>query len=172
MPRFVLLLGSNIDPLRFMPAAGKALALRFDVQSTSGTYVGPAIRSVHSSERAPDPEFHNQAMVIETSESLRETRARLRTIEAELDRVRTDDTHAPRTIDIDIVGALDATGNLVAPIDEGLFQHHFVALPVTEVARHSRVEGDDRSMLEIATALGPPPAGFRRLASSITERSE
>jgi GTP cyclohydrolase I len=105
--RAVVALGSNIDRERNLPEAIRLLR-RHDgiaVERVSRLYESP---SVGGPGDAPD--FYNAAVLICTDLGPEELRAELRAIEKSLERVRTGDPNAPRTIDLDLVYFGDTVG--------------------------------------------------------------
>jgi 2-amino-4-hydroxy-6-hydroxymethyldihydropteridine diphosphokinase len=94
----VLLLGSNIDKERNIPAAISLLAAATAVVDVSPIYESsPVGGSEH-------PSFFNVAVLIQTEEpAARLKDGILSEIERQLHRVRQADVNAPRTIDLDLV---------------------------------------------------------------------
>lgn len=98
MHRVVVILGSNIDKERNLPAAVRLLSGMVEVIDVSGVY-----------ETAPmglleQPRFFNAAILIRTDltpEKLKD--GPLAAVERRLGRHRAADKNAPRTIDLDIV---------------------------------------------------------------------
>jgi 2-amino-4-hydroxy-6-hydroxymethyldihydropteridine diphosphokinase len=116
-----LLLGSNIQPERYLPQAVSLLGEKLRLQAVSSVWETPAVGSA-------GPNFLNAAVLASTSldrESLK-TKV-LRPLEARLGRVRTEDKYAPRTIDIDPV-----TWN-ARPLDDDLWRYAHAAVPVAEL---------------------------------------
>lgn len=131
MHRAYVLLGSNIDKERNLPAAVRLLCERCRVVAVSAVYETQPVG------RTNQPTFFNAAVLIETPLSPAELKWQvLRPIEAQLGRVRTEDPNAPRTIDLDIVLFDDAAFELDgSPIpDPALLKHPHVALPLAEIA--------------------------------------
>ncbi len=96
--RAYLLLGSNIQPEKYLPAACRELAGLGHIVCTSPVYESRAIGDVDS------PNYLNAAVLLATSLSSQQLRCLLREIEARLGRVREPgNRNAARTIDIDIV---------------------------------------------------------------------
>lgn len=130
--RIFVLLGSNIDKERNLPAAARLLAERCQVTSFSQVY-----------ETAPvgleeQPHFLNAAALVETELSAELFREKiLAPIEQALGRVRTQDKNAPRTIDADIILCgqtifdLDADHHIPDP---DLLKFPHVAVPIAELA--------------------------------------
>ena len=156
--RYLLLLGSNVDRERSMARAAQALDKRFEVLARSGVVDGPAVGD------PDDPPFLNRALLVRSALSPAEMRRALHEIETAIGRVRTTDRNAPRTIDIDVLLALDAEGAVLPdpPVHRDLARHHHAAIPAAAVAGDVLLP-DGRTLAEAAAALGPPPGGFRFL---------
>lgn len=98
MHRVAVILGSNIDKERNIVAAVGLLAATARVTAVSTVYESAAV------DRPEQPSFFNAAVLLLTPNSPVELKdGLLATIESRLGRVRTEDKHAPRTIDLDIV---------------------------------------------------------------------
>ena len=122
--KFVLSLGSNIDPLANMQAALARLAALGTLERVSRFYQ----TAPHGAAQGLDP-FVNAAVVLRTRHA--DLKPRLRSIEAALGRVRPAPPNAARTIDID----------LVDPLDSATFDLPYLVVPLAEVApelRHPR----------------------------------
>lgn len=156
--RYLLLLGTNVDREANLARAEALLARRFPVLARSRVYEGPAVGD------PAGPSFLNRALVVRAALGPGALRAELRAAEGALGRRRTKDRNAPRTIDIDILLALDAAGEVLPepPLHEDLLRHHHAALPAAEVAGDAVLPGGG-TLAAAATALGPPPTGFRPL---------
>jgi len=130
--RVFVSLGSNIDKRRNLPAAVRLLSRLCNVVAVSKVY-----------ETIPvgledQPHFWNAAALVETMLDAKSFRQEvLVCIEKRLNRVRTSDKNAPRTIDADItlfndeVFDLDAEHPIPDP-DLLLFPH--VAIPIADLA--------------------------------------
>lgn len=130
--RAYLVLGSNIEKERNVPAALRRLAEHPDIRlvAVSSTYETLPIGSSDA------PTFYNAALIVETpldAHALKWTV--LRPIEEALGRVRTSDPNAPRTIDLDIVlfdrDVFDLDGNPIPDPDIERYPH--VALALAEI---------------------------------------
>jgi 2-amino-4-hydroxy-6-hydroxymethyldihydropteridine diphosphokinase len=117
----VIGVGSNIEPHVFVPAAIRALAAAFGPVHLS--------RFVHTDPigRPAQSRYLNGAVLVRTDLPAERLQDRLRHIEDELGRVRTDDKYAPRTIDLDLV-VYDGT-----PIDPDVGERPFLAAAVAEL---------------------------------------
>ncbi len=89
-------LGSNIDPETNLPLASMRLSELGKSIAASTVYQNPAIAD------KPQPDYLNAAVLIQTTLDPLAIRDKLREIEADLGRVRTEDKFAPRTIDLDL----------------------------------------------------------------------
>jgi 2-amino-4-hydroxy-6-hydroxymethyldihydropteridine diphosphokinase len=130
--RVFVLLGSNIEKETNLPAAARLLIDCCRVIALSQVY-----------ETAPvgleeQPQFLNAAALVETELSARLFREQiLARIERKLNRVRTTDKNAPRTIDADIIlfdrAIFDLDKDHHIP-DPDLLKFPHVAIPVAELA--------------------------------------
>ena len=97
MHRAVVGIGSNIQPRRHTDLARREIARRFALVAESDWEwtepVGAAGQDV----------YLNGAVLVETDLDHAAFRLALRSIEADLGRVRTPEAFAPRTIDLDVV---------------------------------------------------------------------
>lgn len=150
--RAYLLLGSNIDPQRNLPAACQFLARHGRIVRVSNVYESPP------ADGSAQANYLNAAMLIETPLSAAELRRNvLPRIEAELGRVRDPhDKFAARTIDIDLAlfdqDAISTT-DLQIP-DPDLERRIFVAVPLAEIAPDYVHPTTGRTLREIAMQLG------------------
>jgi 2-amino-4-hydroxy-6-hydroxymethyldihydropteridine diphosphokinase len=142
--------GSNIKPERHILAALKLLQERVAVTATSTFYRTRAVRGSNQ------PDFYNGVWRIATSlqpETLKFDV--LRTIEAELGRARTDDTHADRPIDLDLViyeQRCNHSTDLVLP-DPDIRRRAFLALPLFELAPALTLPDTGESIADIAAGM-------------------
>lgn len=117
----ILLLGSNIEPERNIPAALDLLSQATVIEVKSHIWETEAVGS-------SGPNFLNIAVRIDTAFDVDKIKKEIiNPIEQELKRVRTEDKYAPRTIDIDII----IFRNQV--LDPNLWEKAFIALPVSEL---------------------------------------
>lgn len=157
--RAVISLGSNIDKERNLPAAIRLLAKMCTIISVSDIYetapVGePNGPPAGSKERL---NFWNAAALVETDLSPNQLREQvLNRIEKKLDRVRTEDKNAPRTIDLDLtlyddeILELDQDHHIPDP---DLLKHVHVARPVAELIPQGLHPETGQSYEEIARNL-------------------
>ncbi len=115
-------LGSNLEPVKNLRRAVEILKMRCHVLQVASAWETPAVGTT-------GPNFFNSAVSLLTEHDPITLKFRcLRSIEAELGRVRSSDKYAPRTIDLDPVVA-DAT-----VLDERLWSYAYLALPIAELA--------------------------------------
>lgn len=122
-------LGSNIEPERYLALAVKGLHALGEIRSVSMVYQNPSIGPT------PQPDFLNAAVAVATGFPAGEIRACLRALEAELDRVRTQDKFAARTIDLDLCLLGDRIlrePELVVPDPDLLTRAHLI-VPIAEL---------------------------------------
>lgn len=140
MHEVVLLLGSNIEPVKYIKEAYDLLKKRVTLIKVSSVWQSDAVGS-------DGPPFLNVALLVAThldqSTLVDEI---LHPIEQQLKRVRTEDKNAPRTIDIDII-IWDKK-----LIDQKLFTYAHLAVPTSEVIPHF-VSPFNQSLKEVAKKL-------------------
>jgi 2-amino-4-hydroxy-6-hydroxymethyldihydropteridine diphosphokinase len=126
--RAFLLLGSNLEPEIHLPKAARELARFGRIGKVSRVYQSRPVA------RPGQPDFLNGGVLLETNLDLFFLSDHLRSLEAELGRVRGADKHAARTIDIDIClfGARIDAEPVVIPAAE-LVEHAHVAVPIAEL---------------------------------------
>jgi 2-amino-4-hydroxy-6-hydroxymethyldihydropteridine diphosphokinase len=144
--RAYIAIGSNIAPETNIPKALEALSERCRIEGISRFYRS---RPLNRPEQA---DFINGACVIETGLSPRELKYRiLREIEKSLDRVRTSDRYAARTIDIDIAlyeNEVIYEEDLVIP-DPDIVERPFLYLPLLDLDADLRVPGMEMALREV-----------------------
>jgi 2-amino-4-hydroxy-6-hydroxymethyldihydropteridine diphosphokinase len=142
-------LGSNIKPEKHLRLAAERL-IEFGEQTTfSSVYQSPAIGPT------PQADFLNAAAKLRTNLDPLTIRRRLRQIEADLDRVRTEDKFAPRTIDLDLCllgERILSSETLVLP-DPALLVHAHLAVPMAELAPNHRHPETNEHLRKIAQRL-------------------
>jgi 2-amino-4-hydroxy-6-hydroxymethyldihydropteridine diphosphokinase len=142
-------IGSNISPEKYLPLAISRLHQLGKLLKTSCVYQNPAVG------RPEQEDFLNAAVLIDTALPPLEIRNHLRVIEKDLDRVRTDDKFAARTIDLDLCllgnQILDLTE--IALPDPDLMTRAHLAVPLAELAPdfHHPITGE--SLQQIADRL-------------------
>lgn len=123
-------IGSNISPESYLPRAVRGLASLGRVAAVSTVYQSRSLGS------RPQPDFLNAVARLETDWAPLALRQRLRDIETDLDRLRSEDAYAPRTIDLDLTlygSALLDTPELTLPSPE-IMTRSFVAVPLADLA--------------------------------------
>jgi len=95
----------------------------------SPVYQNPAIAD------EPQPDYLNAAVLIETALNPLAIRDKLRAIEADLGRIRTEDKFAPRTIDLDlcILGDRVLNHELLSLPDPDLLKRAHLAVTLAEL---------------------------------------
>ncbi len=148
MARVYLSLGSNLEPLRYLPAAIRELRAHFGVLSVSPAYRSTAV----GFEGA---EFVNLAVGLDTDLSPETLNDWLHALEDRHGRRRDVARYSDRTLDIDIVFyddlVLNGPGHLQLPRNE--LQHAFVLRPVADIAPDYRHPVSGRSMTELWAAF-------------------
>lgn len=152
MARAFIGIGSNINPEENIPRALRLLKDAVQVVGISTFYRTEAL------ERRELPAFYNGAIAVETDLPPRDLKFRiLRAIEQRLRRQRSEDSHAPRTIDLDLLLydelVLDEN-DLVLP-DPDILRRAFLAVPLCELAPEMILPGDGRSICAIAAGFHP-----------------
>lgn len=122
-------LGSNIDPETNLPLAAARLSELGNPIAISTVYQNPAIAD------EPQPDYLNAAVLIETALDPLTIRKKLREIEADLGRIRTEDKFAPRTIDLDlcILGDRVLDHELLSLPDPDLLKRAHLAVTLAEL---------------------------------------
>ena len=142
-------LGSNIDPETNLPLAAARLSELGKPIAISTVYQNPAIAD------EPQPDYLNAAVLIETTLDPLTIRDKLREIEADLERIRTEDKFAPRTIDLDLclLGDRVLDYELISLPDPDLLKRAHLAVTLAELRPDflHPITGD--SLEEIANEL-------------------
>jgi GTP cyclohydrolase I len=130
--RALIAVGSNIEAEHNVLRALRLLQAHplFVIDAISRLYASEAIGP------DPRPPFINAAVRLSTDLDPLEIRKELRSIEAELGRVRTEDRYAPRTIDLDLAmieGVTIDDDGLVIP-DPEIPSRAYLAFPLADVA--------------------------------------
>lgn len=146
-------LGSNILPEHYLPLAVHHLRQLGTLIACSNIYQNPAIGD------EPQPDYLNAAVLIETSLRPLEMRDKLRELEARLDRVRTSDKYAARTIDLDLCIYGDLQLELPAFIlpDPDILTRAHLALTLAELHPDHIYPGSERTLRSIAQEFIPEP---------------
>ncbi len=122
-------LGSNIDPETNLLLASTRLSKLGNPIAISTVYQNPAIAD------EPQQDYLNAAVLIETTLDPLVIRDKLREIEADLGRIRTEDKFAPRTIDLDlcILGDRVLDHELLTLPDPDLLKRAHLAVTLAEL---------------------------------------
>lgn len=151
MNRAFLVLGSNIDAARNLPAAVALLRERGRVVRTSRVYESPPV------DGSLQPNYLNAAVLLETPLGIRELREPvIAEIEQRLGRERDPaNRYAARTIDIDVAlfnrEVAEIDGRPVP--DPDILVRPFVAVPLAELDGDFVHPGDGRMLAQIAAGL-------------------
>ncbi|MDY0020140.1 MAG: 2-amino-4-hydroxy-6-hydroxymethyldihydropteridine diphosphokinase [Anaerolineae bacterium] len=148
--RSFISLGSNIDSEANLREAVRRLAQRCTLLAVSSVYETAPVGKIDQ------PNFLNAAALIETPLTAAQLKTEvLEAIEQELNRVRTDDKNAPRTIDLDIAlfddQVLDV-GSRHIP-DPDILKYPHVAVPLADLAPQVCHPETGQTLSEIAQAL-------------------
>lgn len=162
--RAVVLLGSNINKEKNLPAAVRLLRQMAEVLAVSSVYETAAVGGgrPETDRGARQPNFFNAAVLVETPLGAADFKQHvLAQIEARLRRVRTADPNAPRTIDADLVLFNDQ----VFDLDE---RHH---IPDPDLLRFAHAAGP---VAELLPEMAHPETGepLREIATRLLAVSE
>ncbi len=164
MVRAFVAIGSNINPEENVKKAIRLLTLETQVITISTVYL------TEPEGRPEQPPFYNLVVKVGTEMPPKEFKYRvLRTIEAELGRIRTEDKYAPRTIDLDLILYDDLalqTEDLILP-DPEIVSRPFVAFPLSELSPDLVLPGTDLTIKQVIGGLSQarmkPLDGFTKL---------
>lgn len=143
--RAVVVLGSNIEPRRWVPWAIGCLRTRFRDVLVSPVYRASAVGP------PGQPWFLNAVVVFGTDLPLPALRAALRHLEALAGRERSADLFAPRTLDLDVVALTGAEGDEHLDPSETDVAH--VVVPWADVEPERRLRPGGRTLAERAAPL-------------------
>jgi 2-amino-4-hydroxy-6-hydroxymethyldihydropteridine diphosphokinase len=167
-----LSIGSNIHPEQNLLDAVKLLKQYGQILAVSSIWeTAPAVFSEQAN-------FLNAALLLETDLSVVQLRNEAITeIESTLKRVRTENKHGPRTIDIDITlfnQLIIDLGTRHIP-DNAILKFAYVAIPLAEIAPNYIHPETGQTILEIAQLFVHDPAlisrkeDIKQLIQSIAE---
>lgn len=142
--------GSNINPEDNIPDALERLAARAELRAVSTFHRTPALG------RPRQPDYLNGACLISTALLPRQLKFDvLRPIEGEMGRIRTGDTYASRTIDLDIAlfGEMVVSEPGVIIPDPSIVKRAFLALPLHELAPEAVLLDTGLPLCEVARTL-------------------
>ncbi|MDJ0522073.1 MAG: 2-amino-4-hydroxy-6-hydroxymethyldihydropteridine diphosphokinase [Planctomycetota bacterium] len=143
---YLLSVGSNIEPARWIPFALDLLAERVEVVAASPWYAVPA------EGRSGQPDFVNLAIRVRTDLPPRALRTAMRSLEARCGRVRSEDRYAPRTLDVDVVfGSADWPASERLP-DPDLTRAGYVLVPCADVWPEAVDPASGRTLRDLVEA--------------------
>jgi 2-amino-4-hydroxy-6-hydroxymethyldihydropteridine diphosphokinase len=153
-----LSLGSNIEPERNLPAAVAQLTQFGRIRAVSTVWQTAPIGFTDQ------PDFLNAVVLLETALSAWALREQVIVqIEQNLNRVRTANKNAPRTIDIDIMlfnHDVLSLGRRRIP-DPEVLERPFVAIPLAEIAPDYVHPETGQTLRQIAQRFDPVAVGMR-----------
>jgi len=142
--RVYVAVGANVAPERNILDGLGQLARRIPILAVSSFYRTPAIG------RPDQEDYLNGVVALETDLEPLALKEVLRDVERAMGRVRTDDTYAPRTLDLDILlygsRVLNEVG-LVIP-DPDIAARPFLAAGLIELNPSLTLPGDNRRLAE------------------------
>jgi 2-amino-4-hydroxy-6-hydroxymethyldihydropteridine diphosphokinase len=155
-----LLLGSNIEPEQNIPRAVVLLQEKLTILQVSSIWESASVDCCY-------PDFLNLAVLVSTPLDAAQLKEQvLRSLEAQMGRVRTEDKNASRPIDFDIIlfdGAL---------MDPALWQHAHRAVPVAELfPDYSSPTGDSLKDVAWRLAQSTPVQMRKDISISPPERN-
>lgn len=143
--RAIVVIGSNIEPARWVPWAFRQVQARFEHVIVSKAYSAPAVGP------PGQPPFVNGAVAFHTDLPLVALRAVLRHLEALAGRERSDDRFAPRTLDLDVVALTGPPGSELLDRTEAAEAH--VLVPWSDVEPERRLVPGGPTLAERARSL-------------------
>lgn len=154
MPEVFVAAGSNVEPLRHLGAALRALAERYGVLRLSPVYRNPP-------QGGDGPEFLNMVLGFDTEDTAESVAATLRAVEAANGRGDAPARSGPCTLDLDLLlyGELVLETETVRVPRADITRHPFVLRPLAELAGERRhpVLGTTYGELWAGWAGGPHP---------------
>lgn len=166
--RVYVAVGANIEPARNIREGLAHLARRVIVKAVSDVFRTPAIN------RPDQPDYLNAVIALETELDPIALKGLLRTVEDNQGRVRTGDTYASRTLDLDILLYGDRVFNEVGIVlpDPDITVRPFLAAGLLELDPSLTLPGDGRRLSEcmdpaVLAALEKDGAFTRELKESL-----
>lgn len=170
MARAYVGVGSNLAPEKNVLGALELITLDSRVMLTgiSTFYRTPALPRPGGPENSAgeDPDYLNGVLALQTPLSPGHLITLLEQVEHARGRIRTEDKHAPRTIDLDLLLYLVSQPEMkdgpepgfraVLPPHPEIRTRSFVAVPLWEVAPRLRLPPDGTSVQAIAKAFDGP----------------
>ena len=159
--QYLLLFGSNIEPYTNFEKADERLRnnRHLRIVDVSQLYETPAIGETG----AVDPvraSYVNAAFLIDSELAEDELKKELRTIEAALGRMRTENKFAERPVDLDALAYRE--GGTVTDLDADAWSHMHVVLPAADIAAEWRVGLQNKRLSELAKYIDSRIGEFRR----------
>ncbi len=163
--------GSNIDPERNILNALDSLRRVVDVRATSSFYRTPPVA------RPEQPAFINGVWKILACQNARALKFDvLRRVEDGLGRTRTKDSHASRTIDLDLILFGDRVveePGLSIP-DRDIYERSFVAIPLMELVPDLKLPDSKKplsslSSIRLGEGLEPLPEFTEQLKQRLKQ---
>ncbi len=157
MNRAYIFIGSNIDRQKNYLRALRRLSELGEVLAVSSVYDTQPIGESGKGN------FYNGAVLLATEYRPRELKQQLRAIENRMERTRTADVNAPRTIDLDLVlyNQIERVENDLKIPDPDIFERAFMALALAELDPDYTLPTDGRTLADMARAIGAHPVGMR-----------
>jgi len=143
-------IGSNIDPEKNIRLAVRRLSREVDILSCSRVWQNPAVGST-------GPDYLNAALLVESEMGCHELKHDiLLPLESNLNRVRTSNKNADRTIDLDIL-LFDENC-----LDEEMWTQPHVSIPCAEIMPHLKNPKTKETLQSAAERLFPGEGFFLR----------
>lgn len=161
MPAAFVCMGSNLAPEENLEKALRLL-------SPEGLFALSTVYRTEPLDRPEEPMFLNCVAGLKTDKGPLELRAFLKGVEGALGRVRSDDKHAPRVIDLDLVSYGDIRINedgIIIP-DPDMETRPFIAIPLFELAPDA-LTPSGRPLTEVVKGL---PAIYMEPLHGLTAR--
>ena len=140
-------IGSNIESEPHIKAVVAGIAELGQVTGISGFYGNPPIGG------SPQPDYTNGAVRLSTTMSVRDLRKALRALEASRGRRRTEDKHAARTIDLDILLYGEIVDEELHIPDPQIVSRPFVVIPILDIDPDLILPPTGRSLAEVTKSV-------------------
>jgi 2-amino-4-hydroxy-6-hydroxymethyldihydropteridine diphosphokinase len=151
----VIAIGSNVAKTENVPAALNLLHAKADLDVQAVSDVLETVAVGPDGQPSGQENFHNLAVLADTSLNRDDLQVQLRALETDLGRRRTTDKFAPRPIDFDIAIFVDYHGTesqmVYVAADVASMPH--VAIPIAQILPDWRHPQYDRTMRQIAADL-------------------
>jgi 2-amino-4-hydroxy-6-hydroxymethyldihydropteridine diphosphokinase len=150
-----ILLGSNIEPEQNIPRAVELLQEKLTLLKASSIWESASVDCCY-------PNYLNLALRVATALDACDLKEMvLRPLEARMGRVRTEDKNAPRPIDLDII-LFDRV-----VLDPTLWQHAYVAVPISEIFPNYRAETGETLKMIAGRLAKTTPVKLRKDVSIV-----